>query len=1131
MEARTLLQPSLINYLDLSIQIGELIGERTYRLSIAGEEGIGRAEGEFHMPRSEMEVGRLLGHIEGRIGLTGGGALRGSSEYRQLTTFGQELFQNLLATPAVRDCYERAKNVIYKENNGLLLRLTTPPDDVLLRTTPWEFLHDGRRFLSVSNRTPIVRYIEPPWAMFTPLRLDLPLRILVVIASPKDQEPLNVEQEKCNISTALQNNPDVEIEVLEHATCSKLQKRLSRARAEHKPFHILHFIGHGKHQQEQSYLLFERPDGWSDLVDGEAMYTLLQDYRTVRVAVLNTCLAAAGAESRARPFANVATSLVTAGIPAVVAMQFPISDQAAITFSEHFYYNLGMGYSVITAVAEARKAIYTNLRDAIEFGTPVLFSRVREGVIFSVSSQARQLEALYLQAQNALTQKEYQRAINILDELLNIAPDYRNAAELKTIAEKAWRRIFETRPSPEPVRPGPAEPTKPPTVSVLPDTLVGTKLDKYEIVDKLGAGGMATVYKGYQESLNRYVAIKVLDPVRAAEKGFLARFTREAQTVANLDHPHILPIYDFGQDRGYTFLVMKFIPTGTLRDRLDREKVLPLGQAAKIVSQVASALDYAHQRGVVHRDIKPSNILLDEEGNVLLSDFGLAKILESTTRLTASGASLGTPAYISPEQALGEEVDSRTDVYSLGVVLYEMLTGQTPFPGDALSVALKHVQESPPPPRAINPELPEAVEQVILQALAKNPDERFTTAGALAHALKQAIAARSIITPPPPPPEPEPAAEEEETLPPGPALRIPRQVIAIAVGGMILLLAAIVAGLILLKGGGPTPTPAIPAADLTTTAIALLPPTPTSTPTATSTATTEPTTPPTATDTATPSPTPTSTPTSTATPTASATPTSAATPTKEPTSPPSEPPAGTIKVFGGVEMVYVPSGTFIMGSEAGDADERPVHNVWLSGFWIDRYEVTNAQYRKCEEAGICKRPAYIESNKRSNYYISSEYDDYPVIFVSSDDAATYCQWIGKRLPTEAEWEKAASWDWRTGTKLTWPWGNTFDDSKVRDGQAKDTMPVGSHPQGVSPYGAMDMAGNVLEWTADWYDKDYYQVSPSSNPKGPATGYGRVVRGGTWWDVEYDLRTTRRKQEAANARQMYLGFRCARDYNP
>lgn len=1125
MEREPIIQASLINYLDLSIQIGERIGKRAYRLTIAGEsEEIGRAKGAFHMPRSEMEVGRLLGNIEGRIGATGRGVLRGSDEYAQLTTFGQEIFHSLFTTPEVRACYTRAIHAMHDDQSkGLLLRLSTPPDDVLLRITPWEFLHDGRHFLSVSNRTPIARYIEPPEGTLTSLPLDPPLRILVVIASPKDQRPLDVNQEKSNISAALQENPNVEIETLEHATCSALQKKLNRAFAEHRPFHILHFIGHGLHEHERGYLLFEDKEGRSDPVDGDAMYALLQDHRTVRIAVLNACLAAAGSESKARPFANVATSLVTAGIPAVVAMQFPISDQAALTFSEHFYYNLGMGYSVVAAVAEARKAIYANLRDTVEFGTPVLFSRVQKGLIFSVRSQVLLLETLYLQAQEALARKEYQQAIQKLNELLGLDPDYPKATELKAVAEEGWRQILETKPlppQPVPAPPGPAEPTKPSTVPVLPNTMVGIKLDKYEIVDKLGVGGMATVYKGYQESLNRYVAIKVLNPVRAAEKGLLARFTREAKTVANLDHPHILPIYDFGQDQGYTFLVMKFIPTGTLRDWLDREKPLSLSQASKIVSQVASALDYAHRRGVVHRDIKPSNILLDEDGNVLLSDFGLAKILESTTRLTASGASLGTPAYISPEQAMGEEVDNRTDVYSLGVVLYEMLTGQVPFPGEALSVALKHIQEPPPPPRSLNPALPEAVEQVILQALAKNPDERFATAGALAHALEQAIAESEA----PPPPLP---------LPHGPVPSIPRQVVFAAVGGAILLVMAIVVGLALFRGGGPTPTPAISAANQTATAIALLPPTSTSTPTATHTPTATPTATATNTDTptGTPSPTPTSTPTSTATPTASSTPTPTATPTQKPTPTPSEPAAGTTKVFGGVEMVYVPSGTFTMGSDTGEPDERPVHNVWLSGFWIDRYEVTNAQYRSCVDAGQCKRPAYEKSNTRGDYFTDPQYNDYPVIFVSSDDAAMYCRWVGKRLPTEAEWEKAASWDWRTSTKFTWPWGNTFDNSKVRDGTRKDTSRVGNYPTGASPYGAMDMAGNVSEWTADYYAADYYAASPSSNPKGPATGYGRVVHGGTWWDVDYDLRTTRRKQEDANARQMYLGFRCACNCNP
>jgi sulfatase modifying factor 1 len=328
-------------------------------------------------------------------------------------------------------------------------------------------------------------------------------------------------------------------------------------------------------------------------------------------------------------------------------------------------------------------------------------------------------------------------------------------------------------------------------------------------------------------------------------------------------------------------------------------------------------------------------------------------------------------------------------------------------------------------------------------------------------------------------------------------------------------------------------------ADLTATAMISLPPTVTPTSTLTHT--------PTAAHTATATPTSTATPTLTATNTATLTgtpspmPTHTATHTATPTPTPteigtpisSEPAAGTIKVIGGVEMVYVPSGAFTMGSEIGDADvnERPVHDVWLSGFWTDRYEVTNAQYRSCVHAGKCQRPAYDKSNTRGDYFVNSRYDDHPVIFVSADDATAYCQWVGKRLPTEAEWEKAASWDWRSGTKFIWPWGNAFDDSKVRDGERDDTFRVGKHPEGASPYCAMDMAGNVLEWTADWYDEDYYKISSDSNPKGPSQGSGRVVRGGTWWDTQTDLRTTRRRYKPANAREAYLGFRCALDYSP
>jgi formylglycine-generating enzyme required for sulfatase activity len=252
-----------------------------------------------------------------------------------------------------------------------------------------------------------------------------------------------------------------------------------------------------------------------------------------------------------------------------------------------------------------------------------------------------------------------------------------------------------------------------------------------------------------------------------------------------------------------------------------------------------------------------------------------------------------------------------------------------------------------------------------------------------------------------------------------------------------------------------------------------------------------------------------------------ATPTVPPSPTSTP--PPPEPAAGTIEVFGDAEMVYVPSGKFTMGSDSGDPDESPVHTVYLDGFWIDRTEVTNAAFQKCVASGVCSKPIS-PSHSRDTYYNNPEYADYPVIYMNHYDAEGYCRWVGKRLPTEAEWEKAA----RGTDGRSWPWGNTFDPGKLALGPGDDTARVGSNPAGASPYGVLDMAGNALEWVADWYALDYYAESPERNPQGPATGLDNVLRGGRWWDAESDLRPTKRWHLGSNTRTAYLGFRCALD---
>src|SRR5512145_895045 len=206
------------------------------------------------------------------------------------------------------------------------------------------------------------------------------------------------------------------------------------------------------------------------------------------------------------------------------------------------------------------------------------------------------------------------------------------------------------------------------------EDLTGKQFGHYQIVAPLGEGGMAAVYKAYQPAMERYVAIKVLPRHMAGSPEFIARFKREAHLLAQLQHPHILPVFDYGESDGYTYIVMPFLQSGTLADLLKTRRV-SLPEIYRIISQIGDALGYAHARGMIHRDVKPSNVLIDERGNCLLTDFGLARMAETGSMLTSSGAIMGTPAYMSPEQGAGNQVDGRSDIYALGVILFEMVTG------------------------------------------------------------------------------------------------------------------------------------------------------------------------------------------------------------------------------------------------------------------------------------------------------------------------------------------------------------------------------------------------------------------------------------------------------------------------
>jgi serine/threonine-protein kinase len=579
---------------------------------------------------------------------------------------------------------------------------------------------------------------------------------------------------------------------------------------------------------------------------------------------------------------------------------------------------------------------------------------------------------------------------------------------------------------------------------------------------------MAIVYKAYDTRLETEVAVKVIRtenlPQSAMDRA-LKRFERDAKILARLTHPNIVKVMDFGEYEGKPYLVMPYLPGGTLKRKLGRP--MPWVEAVRILTPIAEALDYAHSQNMIHRDVKPSNILLTERGQPMLTDFGIAKVLdlEETQDLTGTSAAVGTPEYMAPEQATAKTADHRADIYALGIVLYEMVTGRKPYTADTpMAVLIMHARDPLPSPRKYAPDIPEAVEKVLLKALAKRPQDRYQSMEEMEKALSSLLGGKVK----------EERKRKEEQAPKEKAQlklpALPRRTVITA--GLIVIGIALVAVFSSLLKSLP----------------ATIFPTPTATP------------------------------------------------------PPDE-----FIDEKGVSMRLIPAGEFTMGSNEGGSDEQPVHTVYLDAYYMDKYEVTNALYEACVDTGVCDPPQSSGSYTRSSYYGNSQYDDYPVIYVDWNQAGTYCEWRGPstgsgrvRLPTEAEWEKAA----RGADERTYPWGDEFncrkgnfddetqlDDYVVSGGPNcdgyVDTAPVGSYEGGVSPYGLYDMSGNVWEWVADWYDSSYYSNSPSSNPTGPSSGDTRVLRGGSWSSGGYYLRSSNRVGNFPGYVSSYSGFRCVR----
>ena len=541
----------------------------------------------------------------------------------------------------------------------------------------------------------------------------------------------------------------------------------------------------------------------------------------------------------------------------------------------------------------------------------------------------------------------------------------------------------------------------------------------YEVVAKLGEGGMGVVYKAVHNLSGQEVAIKMLPPELSQDENIRTRFINEARLLAKLDHPNIVTLYNFLEEDMKFYLIMQFVKGKTLEEYIREKGKLSLDEAIRIFSQVCDALGYAHQMGVIHRDIKPANIMITSDMRVKVMDFGIAK-LTGGTKLTATGIAVGTVWYMSPEQIRGAELDARSDLYSLGITLYEALTGRVPFNAQSdYEVRKSHVELPPPSPRSIDGSLPESVEKVLMKVLAKNPDERYQSAQEFKKAIESMGSSPPVISPDSMVTQPPERAGSER-------------------GSKWVLIFIAILILILLGGGiyyyffyknilSPSVSP----------------------------------------------------------------------------------------IRG--EEVYIPAGEFIMGSDKGKDDEKPPRKVLLSAYYIDRYEVTNLQYQRCVQAKVCGEP---------QKFLVNQSPSAPVVGVSYNDARTYCEWVHKRLPTEAEWEKAAS---QKNRNTEYPWGDERPDCTRANFVECDLKikEVGSFIKGASGYGIMDMAGNVAEWVADWYDKNAYLTMNTTNPKGPLTGTYRVIRGGSFKSTALDLRKSNRMYALPSERLMTVGFRCAR----
>jgi formylglycine-generating enzyme required for sulfatase activity/serine/threonine protein kinase len=664
------------------------------------------------------------------------------------------------------------------------------------------------------------------------------------------------------------------------------------------------------------------------------------------------------------------------------------------------------------------------------------------------------------------------------------------------------------------------------------------RLGSFRVLRVLGRGGMGLVFAAEDVLMRRRVALKVMLPDVAVQPQARERFLREARAAGNLSHDHIIAIFHVGEDNGVPFLVMPLLKGETLEARLRRERRLPLAEVVRIGVEMSEGLAAAHAEGLIHRDVKPANVWLEEPGDrVKLLDFGLARLGTAADKLTRTGGVLGTPAYMAPEQT-GGEAESRSDVFSLGVVLYEMTAGERPFDGPNLFAILNRMSQEPTPLPQLRPEVPAELAALVRQTLGRTPQER-PTAAEVATSLRTLPLPGSTSRAP------------SGTLPSG---KVAPQWSRWRVLGALLTLVLLVALPLLWPKASPEsrrqeePPAKVDGAardgdkereekrprqerdrqkqeayeqliDEGRAAMndrqfnaaerffrAALGQKPGDAAAGKALAEAQ-----------------------------------AARATPEPE----------IENSIGLKLRLIPAGKFLMGSPETEKerspDERPQREVQISRpFFLGIYPVTQQEYRHV----VGENPSYFSASGNGKDAVAAmDTDRFPVERVSWHDAVAFCDKLSARLeekaagrvyrlPTEAEWEYAC----RAGTTTPFWWGSSASSDKANfDGNypyggapkgnyLKRTLKVGSYE--ANPWGLFDMHGNVRQWCSDWYGKDYYKEEDNKDPKGPERGAARVTRGGSWVSEGRNCRAASRSNSEPGHRTIInIGFRVACSLSP